>query len=80
MDIVGLTLQPAAGRWRVLGAAVEGIEPGDLLLRVDGLSASGATMGAVVDALRGTPGDVRVLTLERRGQRVRVEARVRRLM
>jgi len=85
MDLAGLTLQPAGGRWRVLGVAsqqgqpsVEGVEPGDILLQVDDLSTSGATMGKVVDALRGKPGDVRVLTLERQGKRLRVEARVRR--
>ncbi len=80
MDLVGLTIQPANGRWRVIGSAVDAVQPGDILLQVGDLSASGATMGTVVDALRGQPGDVRVLTIERQGKRVRVEARVRRFV
>jgi hypothetical protein len=78
MDVVGLTLQPASGRWRVLGSTVEGVEAGDVLLQVGERAVAGATMGTVVDALRGAPGDLRVLTIERGGRTFRVEARVRR--
>ena len=80
MDLVGLTLQPDAGRWRILGTAVEGVEVGDILLQVGEVRLSGATMGTATDALRGKPGDVRMLTLERQGKTLRVEARVRRLL
>ena len=74
--LVGLTLQPQADRsYRVIGVAqkdgkpaVEGVEPGDKLLRIGNLNATGATMGTVVDALRGSPGDVRILLLERNGR------------
>ena len=96
MDLVGLTLQPdgglpaaaasdasAQGRpglWRVLGSRVAGVEAGDVLLQVGKTRLSGATMGTAIDALRGTPGDERVLTLERQGRTVTVSARVRRLL
>lgn len=88
LDLVGLTIGPeAGGRWNVLGVAqrdgrpvVEGVETGDLLLGVGTLQTTGATMGSVVDALRGTPGELRVLALERAGKRITVEARVRRLL
>jgi C-terminal processing protease CtpA/Prc len=88
MDRVGLTLRPEPdGGFSVLGVsetagepAVEGVEPGDRLIRVGDLDAGGATLGTVVDALRGRPGDVRVLTLERNGKRFRIEAAVRRFL
>lgn len=88
MDLVGLTLRPEAdGGYQVIGVAekdgkpaVEGVEPGDMLLNVDDLEATGATMGSVVDALRGTPGDIRILVLERDGERFRVEANVVRFL
>jgi len=88
LDLVGLALRlEADGRYAVVGVpsrdgrpVVAGVQPGDILLRVDGFEAAGATMGAVVDALRGRPGEVRVLTLEREGKRFRVEARVERLL
>jgi hypothetical protein len=88
MDLVGLTLRPEAdGGYSVLGvadvdgaSAVPGVERGDRLLRVDGLDTRGATMGTVVDALRGTPGDVRVLVVERDGLRRTVEATVHRFL
>jgi hypothetical protein len=88
MDIVGLTLRPEMdGGYSVLGvarkdgqAAVPGVEPGDRLLQVDDLDVAGATMGTVVGALRGDPGEIRILVLEREGRRRTVEARVERLL
>jgi hypothetical protein len=88
MDLVGLTLRPEAdGSYRVIGVArkgekpaVPGVEPGDVLLRVGDLEAKGASMGTVVDALRGEPGDVRTLVLERDGKQVEVKARVERFL
>jgi len=88
MDIVGLTLRPELdGGYSVLGVAeqdgqtaVPGVEPGDRLLRVDDLDTAGATMGTVVDALRGEPGAVRTLVLERDGRRWTVAARVERFL
>jgi len=86
LDIVGLTLRPEAdGRLTIAGVAtragvrsVRGVEPGDTLLRVDELDASEATMGAVVEALRGRPGEKRLLVVGREGKSVTVEATVTR--
>lgn len=87
LDTVGLTLRPGAdGNYAVAGVvtrngqpAVEGVEAGDRLLRIDGLETTGATMGTVADALRGRPGEKRALLLERQGKRIEVEAKVSRL-
>jgi hypothetical protein len=87
LDIVGLTLRPEGdGSFTVAGVVsrggrpmVPGVEPGDRLLRVDALEAAGAPMGAVIDALRGRPGELRVLTLARRGETFIVRAAVSRL-
>ena len=88
MDLVGLTLRPEAdGRYSVIGVAakdgkpaVEGVCPGDILLRVGDLETTGATFGTVMDALRGKPGEVRILELERSGKRFRIETKVMRLL
>jgi len=88
MDLVGLTLQPEPdGGYRVIGVAqqdgkpaVAGVEPADLLIQVGDLQTKGATMGAVVDALRGKPGERRTLVLERSGKRFQVEAEVKRFL
>ncbi len=87
LDIVGLTLRAEAdGSFTVAGVVsrdgkplVPGVEPGDKLLSVDGLDAANAPMGAVIDALRGTPGAVRVLRLDRSGKPFTVQATVVRL-
>jgi len=60
--------------------AVEGAEAGDKLIQIGDLETTGATMGTVVDALRGAPGDIRYLLLERGGNKFRIETRVTRLM
>lgn len=88
MDLVGLTLRPQAdGSYQVIGVveidgrtAAEGVESGDILIEVDGLDVHGATMGTVVDSLRGDPGDTRTLVLERYGDRITVQATVERLL
>ena len=88
MDLVGLTVRPEAdGRYRVIGVAqqegkpaVEGVTPGDVLLRIGELTVTGATMGTVVDALRGRPGETRVLVLEHNGVPFTIEARVQRFL
>jgi hypothetical protein len=88
MDLVGLTLRlETDGRYQVIGVATkdgrpvaEGVEPGDTLLDVGDLKTTGATMGTVVDALRGKPGERRILVLERDGRRFSVEAKVQRLL
>lgn len=88
MDMVGLTLQPEAdGSFRVIGITevdgkpgVEGVTPEDRLLRIGDLEVAGATMGTVVDALRGKPGETRRLVLERNGERIEIDAPVRRFL
>lgn len=88
MDLVGLTLRlHADGAYEVIGIAqrdgtpsVQGIAPGDILLQVGGVDVRGATMGTVVDKLRGKPGDVRKLLLERNGRSFEVTAGVQRLL
>jgi len=87
-DLLGLALRPEPdGSYSVIAVAtkdgkpsVDGVEPGDKLLEVDSLKATGATMGTVVDALRGAPGDTRTLLLERNGKRFKVVARVERFL
>jgi hypothetical protein len=86
-DIVGLTIRPEPdGGFTVAGVAtkdgrrtVDGVEPGDALIRVDALETAGAPMGQVVEALRGKPGEKRTLVLERAGVRITAEANVTRL-
>lgn len=86
-DIVGLTVRPGAdSTFAVAGVVtrngqpvVDGVQPGDRIVRIDSLDTSQATMGAVVDALRGTPESTRMLVLEREGKRVTVQAKVTRL-
>ncbi len=88
LDVVGLTLQPQAdGSYQVLGVAtqngkptVDGVEPGDVLLQIDGLQATGATMGIVIDALRGKQGDTHILLLDRGGRQIKVDAKVVRFL
>lgn len=88
MDLVGLTLRPLPDlSYEVTGIArvdgkktVDGVEPRDKLVRIDDLEVQGATMGTVVDALRGAPGDIHTLTFDRAGQRIVVQATVKRLL
>ena len=88
MDIVPLTLRPLDDeRYMVIGVAIgegelliEGIEPGDILIQVDNFKTKGETMGKVVDALRGKPGDLRKLVLERDGKQFTIETRVVRFL
>jgi C-terminal processing protease CtpA/Prc len=47
--------------------AVDGVNVGDALLRVSDRDVTGATLGAVYEALHGTPGEVRTITVERNG-------------
>lgn len=82
-DQVGLTLEARAGAYFVSAIAthngeptVEGVEVGDKLLQVGGLLTNTATRGEILEALHGTPGDLRVLVVERNGNQITVPARV----
>ena len=55
------------------------MEAGDKLISIGDLETAGATMGTVMDALRGKPGETRTLVVEREGGRRTVEADVTRL-
>ena len=59
--------------------SVAGVEPGEKLLAGEKLGATGAPMGAVIQALRGKPGSTRRLRLEREGKAFTVRATVIRL-
>ena len=84
MDILGLTLQPLNDkRYIILGVVkkdgkpvIDGIEPEDMLLQIDDFKVTGETMGKVIDAMRGKPGDLKKLTLEREGVQFVVNAYV----
>jgi hypothetical protein len=87
LDIVPLTLRAEAdGSYAVAGVVQRGGRPlldsvraGDRLLAVDGMETAGVTMGRVVAALRGKPGEPRRLLLERAGTRLAERVSVVRL-
>jgi hypothetical protein len=83
LDEVGLTLRSEGRAFFVAAVAakngrptVEGVLPGDQLIRVGGLETGQATWGAIYDALHGRPGETRSLVLERNGNRLTVAATV----
>ncbi len=88
MDIIGLTLRPEPdGNYSIIGIAeehekpsLEGIMPGDILVKVDDLIVNDSTMGTVIDALRGKPGDSHRLIIERNGKQFEVVGLVRRFL
>lgn len=80
---VGLTLRSEGGAIFVAAIAtkngrptVMGVMPGDRLVRIGNLDLATASKGAIYDALHGTPGESRALTLERNGARVSVNVPV----
>jgi hypothetical protein len=84
LDQVGVTLEKRDTEegYFVAGIAekdgnqtVEGVRGGDKLIQVDDLRLSSATRGALLSALHGEPGTVRVLILERNGKQVTVSAK-----
>jgi hypothetical protein len=83
LEQVGLTLKKEKGEYTVAAVAtkngrpvVAGVQPGDKLLRIDGLITKNATKGRIYDALHGAPGEVRELVLERKGVQRTVRASV----
>ncbi len=84
MDMVGMSVrQLPDSTYQVVGlvqrngkTCVEGIEPEDIIISIDDFQTKGATMGTVVDKLRGKPGDIRKIVINRNGQEVIVNARV----
>jgi C-terminal processing protease CtpA/Prc len=53
---------------------VEGVEVGDKLVQIDGNKTRGASLCTIFSALHGKPGETRILTLERNGTEVAVQA------
>lgn len=88
MYIVGLTLRPQPdGSCRVVGIVEEdgwpslkGIEPGVRLIDVYGMSVTGQSMGAVIDGLRGKPGEARTILVDHKGARRDATAAVKRFL
>jgi hypothetical protein len=83
LDQVGLTIESDNGAFLVAGIAtkngrptVEGIVPGDKLLRIGALDTAGATWGSIYSALHGRPGERRTLTIERDRRRLSVPATI----
>jgi C-terminal processing protease CtpA/Prc len=83
LNEVGLTLKEKAGDYIVAAVAtkngkatVGGVQPGDKLIRVDGLETKRATWGGIYDALQGKPGETRVLVLGRGANQVTVNVTV----
>lgn len=84
MDLVGLSLrQLADSSYQVVGVVqkdgkplVNGVVAGDILFSIDSINTRKATMGTVVDALRGKPGETRILGIERDGKQFRTKAKV----
>ncbi len=87
-DVIGLVLRPDDdGRYTLLGVAdfegkpsvpsgPDGVQPGDHLVAVNGIPVRGSTMGQVWSMLGGTPGQERILTIERAGREFTVAANV----
>jgi hypothetical protein len=83
LNQVGLTLRFEHGKYFVAAVAkkkgsptVEGVLPGDRLIRVGDLETRNATWGAIYDRMHGKPGETRTLVLERDGNRMNVTATV----
>jgi C-terminal processing protease CtpA/Prc len=82
LDLVGLVLRPDQdGKYTVVGLSsqhdsetLEAVHPGDTLLAVSNHPVNRLMMSEVIDLLRGTPDERKVLRLER--QSAVVEARV----
>lgn len=88
LDCLGLVLRVGDdGKYTVVGIArkdgrpvVDGIQPGDELISLDGLNTSGATLDAVNRSLHGRPGDKKKVRLLRKGKEIELEVAVQRLL
>jgi len=88
MDLVGISLhQLPDGNYQVVGIVqrkgkpvVQGVEPEDLMISIDDFKTQGKTMGTAVNMLRGKPGEIRILGIEREGKRFRTAAKVEHIL
>lgn len=83
LDQVGLTLQSDRGAFFVAAVAtrngkptVDSVLPGDKLIRVGALDTRNATWGAIYEAMHGSPGETRSLTIERNGHQITIATKV----
>jgi hypothetical protein len=83
LDQVGLTLKAVGGSYFVAAIAtqngkptVDGVLPGDKLIKIDGLLTQTATWGTLFSALHGKPGEFHTLLLERNGKQLTTRARI----
>jgi predicted aspartyl protease len=60
-------------------ALVDGILPGDRLIRIDKLNVNGSTLAAVVNTLRGKPQSEHTLVIERDGKQTTIQVPVARI-
>jgi hypothetical protein len=86
MDIAGLTIKPLNnGMYTIIGIMKKGnektcIQPDDTIIQIGSMETTGATMGRVVDALRGKPGDKRTLIIKRGNNQVSAEISVQHIL
>ena len=83
LDQVGVTLEKRSSGYFIAGIAeksgkpvLDSVQIGDKLIQVDDVRVSDATRGAIFTALHGEPDSVRLLILERGGNRLSVKAKV----
>ncbi|HEX4295777.1 MAG TPA: PDZ domain-containing protein [Rhizomicrobium sp.] len=83
LDQVGITLVRWNGMTAIAGIAkkngadaVAGAMPGDQIVSIDGRPTAAMTRGELLDALHGTPGEHRRLTLKRKGETVELDVPV----
>jgi C-terminal processing protease CtpA/Prc len=50
-----------------------GIDPGNRLIRIDRMNVSGASREAVLSALRGKPGDIHAITVDKDGKEITIQ-------
>lgn len=88
MDLVPLAISPQRdSTFNVVGIAskngktlVNGILKGDKIMQIDSLKVKGNTMGTLMDALRGKPGDNHRIVIARDGKEIIVDAKVERVI
>jgi hypothetical protein len=59
---------------------IEGVLPGDKVIKIDKLDVTGERLATVVDALRGQSGEQHTIVLEREGKQLTIRAPVVRIM